>query len=107
MSSRDKGREALNGGTNGEKEVGGKADAAGEWRSRGRRREDANAESESDRRVGGARTGMVGVGSGFAGVGEMRSCVKAPQAPPGSCVKDTVVKRWIARALAAEARPRQ
>lgn len=55
MSSGDKQREALNGGTNGGKDVGEKAVAAGEWRSRGRRREDASTESESDRRVRGWR----------------------------------------------------
>lgn len=36
-----------------------------------------------------------------------RSCVKAPRAPPGSSVKDTVVERWMACALAAEACLRQ
>lgn len=49
MSSGDKQREALNGGTNGGKDVGEKAVAAGEWR----RREDGSTESESDRRVRG------------------------------------------------------
>lgn len=52
MSSGDKGSEGLKGGTKGGREgLGEKADAAGEGRSRGRRREDANAELESDRCV--------------------------------------------------------
>lgn len=84
MSSRDKGREALNGGTNGGKEVGGKADATGEWRSRGRRREDANAESESDRRVGGweREQGWWGWGQGLLAWERCEVVSKPPELPP-------------------------
>lgn len=55
----------------------------------------------------GVRTGMVGVGSEFAGMREMQSCVKACPEFPLVPLRKTVVKRWIACALSAEACPRQ
>lgn len=86
---------------------GGKADVAGEWRSRGQRREDGNAESESVRRVGGREQEWWGWGQGLQAWERCEVVSEPPKLPPGSSAKDTVVKRWVARGLAAEACPGQ
>lgn len=83
MSSRDKGREALNGGTNGGKEVGGKADAAGEWRSRdGGGRMLTQSQKVTDAWGGEREQGWWGWGQGLLAWERCEVVSKPPELPP-------------------------